>query len=324
MLHSVINGDWPFLVSFVILCDMKYQNTIQSAVTLTGVGLHSGVDITLSLKPASAGTGIVFVRTDITDGDNTIPAIWNTVVDTQLCTVIANKNGARVGTIEHVMAALRACNIDNCIVEVSGAEVPVMDGSSKAFVDVINSVGIAEQANAPRVYVRVLNTVSVEKDGKTVTLSPSQDSCYTGRIAFDHDAIGDQTYSCLVTSDIFTTEIADARTFGFLRDVEMLRAHGLAKGGSLDNAIVLDDDGVMNENGLRFSNEFARHKVLDAIGDTYLAGAPILGHYEGYKAGHELNNMILHELFSCDENWEYTTQPPMHVVTYKRGAERSL
>ena len=280
------------------------QNTLKSTAVMTGVGLHSGKDITMNLIPAEAGCGIVFVRTDLPAGQNVVRALWDQVVDTQLCTVIGNKKGATVGTIEHLMSALRGCNIDNVRIEINGAEVPIMDGSSMPFVEVIERVGVQAQSAARR-YIRVLKEVSVEYDGKRVHLSPDDACVFEGEIDFDHEDIGNQQFRTQLVNGNFKHDIASARTFGFFHEAEWLRSQGLALGGSLDNAIILDTDGVMNPDGLRYSNEFIRHKLLDAIGDLYLAGGQILGAYDGVKAGHAINNAILHELFSSDENWEY-------------------
>ena len=280
------------------------QHTLKTAVTLSGIGLHSGHDITLTLRPARAGNGIVFLRTDLTGQDNVIPALWNAVVDTKLCTVIANDSGARVGTIEHVMAALRGCGIDNAVVEVSGPEVPVMDGSAQPFVDLIERAGKQPQ-DLPRRAIKILKDITVELEGKTATLRPDEESVFSGAIDFDHPEIGQQAYETKLVNGNFVHELANSRTFGFMHEVEYLQANGLALGGSLDNAIVLDRDTVMNASGLRHDDEFIRHKLLDAIGDLYLAGGPIIGAYEGYKAGHALNNMVLQALFADDQAWEY-------------------
>lgn len=279
------------------------QNTIKTSVSLSGVGLHSGKDIHLSLHPAVENTGIVFIRTDIEDKNNVIPAQWNKVVDTQLCSVIANEDGVSIGTIEHLMSALRGLNIDNVSIELDGAEVPVMDGSAMPFVELIEDAGIEAQS-APRKIIRILKDITVEKDGKRVTLSPADGYVFGGQIEFDHPDIGAQDYEVQLLNGNFRHDIAEARTFGFLKEVEWMRSQGLALGGSLDNAIVLNDDGVMNPNGLRFNDEFIRHKLLDAIGDLYLAGAPIMGAYDGYKAGHEMNNLILHALFADESAYE--------------------
>ncbi|MBL4804446.1 MAG: UDP-3-O-acyl-N-acetylglucosamine deacetylase [Alphaproteobacteria bacterium] len=279
------------------------QNTIKTSVSLNGVGLHSGKDIQLSLYPAEENTGIVFIRTDVTDKNNVIPALWNKVADTQLCSVIANEDGVSVGTIEHLMSALRGLNVDNVRIELDGAEVPVMDGSAMPFVELIENAGVEAQA-APRKIIRILKDVTVEKDGKRVTLSPADGYVFGGMIVYDHPNIGNQGYEVQLLNGNFRHDIAEARTFGFLKEVEWMRSQGLALGGSLDNAIVLNDDGVMNPNGLRFDDEFIRHKLLDAIGDLYLAGAPIMGAYDGYKAGHEMNNLILHALFADESAYE--------------------
>lgn len=258
----------------------------------------------MTMIPAKADHGIVFVRTDLADQDNIIPARWDNVVDTQLCTVIANTAGASVGTIEHVMSALCGLGIDNLRIEINGSEVPVMDGSAAPFVEAIDTVGLQTQ-NASKRTIRILKDITVEKDGKRVTLSPSDITTYAGEIKFDHPEIGTQKYEMQMLNGNFKHDIAEARTFGFLSEVEYLRTQGLALGGSLDNAIVLDNEKILNASGLRFTDEFIRHKLLDAIGDLYLAGAPIQGAYFGVKAGHEMNNAILHALFADDSAWEY-------------------
>lgn len=294
------------------------QNTVRTTVSLTGVGLHSGKDITLSIRPAGANNGIVFLRTDVVGKDNVIPARWGHVVDTQLCTVIGNEDGITVGTIEHLMSALRGCGIDNAIIELDGAEVPVMDGSAMPFVKLIEEAGTQEQSET-RCMIRVLKEVSVEKDGKRVTLRPADGAVFGGEIDFDHPEIGSQYFETRLLNGNFKHDIAEARTFGFLHEVEWMRSQGLALGGSLDNAIVLDQTSVMNPDGLRFDDEFIRHKLLDAIGDLYLAGMPIMGAYDGYKAGHEMNNLILHALFADKTAYEivedYERVPAQAIAT---------
>lgn len=279
------------------------QHTLKTSVHISGIGLHSGKTVNLALRSAKAGHGIVFVRTDVTDKNNIVPALWNYVVDTQLCTVIGNTDGVRVGTIEHLMSALRGCGIDNVIVEIDAAEVPAMDGSAMPFVELIEDAGIAVQSE-PRRAIRVLKEVAVEQDGKRVTLSPSDESVFAGEIDFAHANIGAQRFETKLMNGNFKHDIADARTFGFLHEVEWMRKNGLGLGGSLDNAIVLNHDGVMNPGGLRHENEFIRHKLLDAIGDLYLAGGRILGAYDGTKAGHALNNAILRALFARPDAYE--------------------
>lgn len=300
---------------------MKFQNTIKAKTTVKGVGLHSGHQIRMDLCPAPENHGIVFVRTDIRQGDNVIPALWDYVVDTQLCTVIGNDQGVTVGTIEHVMSALRGCGVDNVRIEIDGPEVPVMDGSAMPFVEVIERVGLAQQF-APKRIIRVLKEVSVSENGKSVTLSPLEASGFAGEIEFDHADIGLQRFEMQLFNGNFKHDIAQARTFGFLHEVDYMRARGLALGGSLENAVVLDRTRVLNPEGLRFEDEFIRHKLLDAIGDLYLAGGPILGQYDGVKAGHALNNVILHELFSSPENWEYVE--PVFDVTQKKTKQELM
>lgn len=285
------------------------QQTLREKTTMQGIGLHSGVQITMNLIPAPVNHGIVFVRTDITNGDNAIPAKWDNVIDTQLCTVIGNDNGASVGTIEHLMSALRGLAIDNLLIEIDGKEVPAMDGSAMPFVNAIEKAGIEEQAS-PKRMIKVLKDVRVTDDGgKSVTLTPDDACVFAGEITFDHQDIGHQRFETQLVNGNFKHDIAEARTFGFFKEAQWLRSQGLGLGGSLDNAIILNDDGVMNPKGLRFENEFIRHKLLDAIGDLYLAGAPILGLYDGVKAGHAINNAILHELFSSQDNWCYVEMP---------------
>jgi UDP-3-O-[3-hydroxymyristoyl] N-acetylglucosamine deacetylase len=279
------------------------QHTLKTPVEISGIGLHSGKIVNLVLRPARAGQGVVFIRTDITDKNNIIPALWNYVVDTQLCTVIGNTDGVRAGTIEHLMSALRGCGIDNVTIEIDAAEVPVMDGSAMPFVELIDDAGIAVQS-APRRAIRVLKEVVVEQDGKRVTLSPSNDSVFAGEIEFDHANIGAQRFETKLLNGNFKHDIAGARTFGFLHEVEWMRKNGLGLGGSLDNAIVLNHEGVMNPGGLRHENEFIRHKLLDAIGDLYLAGGRILGAYDGIKAGHAMNNAVLRALFARPDAYE--------------------
>ncbi len=284
------------------------QKTLSSDVNITGIGLHSGQEIALALKPAPVNAGITFIRTDIENGDNAIPALWHHVTDTQLCTVITNKDGVSVGTIEHLMSALRGLNIDNAIIELNGAEVPIMDGSAMPFIEAIDAVGVEAQSS-PRKVIKVLKDVSVMHDGKRVTLKPADGYIFGGEIEFDHPEIGNQTFETQLVNGNFRHDIAEARTFGFLHEVEWMRSQGLAQGGSLDNAIVLDKEAgsVMNPDGLRFEDEFIRHKLLDAIGDLYLAGMPILGAYDGVKAGHAINNEILHALFADETAYEVVT-----------------
>ena len=280
------------------------QHTVSRPVELSGVGLHSGAETVLRILPAEIGAGLAFRRVDVTDRDNMIAARWDAVVDTRLCTVVANKAGVSVGTIEHLMAALSACGVDNAILELDAPEVPIMDGSSAPFVDAIREVGLKTQA-APRRAIKVLKEVSVIDGDKTVTLKPGIGSRFKAGIDFAHPSIGQQSFEIELFNGDFEAKISNARTFGFAHEVKALRAVGLALGGSLENAVVLDEKTIMNPEGLRHNDEFARHKVLDAVGDIYIAGGPLVGHYEASKPGHNMNNRILHELFSNNENWEW-------------------
>ena len=283
------------------------QHTLSRSVELSGVGLHSGAETVLRLLPADVGAGLTFRRVDVADRDNLIPARWDSVVDTRLCTVVANKAGVSVGTIEHLMAALSACGVDNAVIELDGPEVPIMDGSAAPFVFLIQSAGIREQSAAKR-FIRILKPVRIEENGKYVQFLPHNGYKISFTIEFDHPVFNDkpQTVNFDFSSTSYVKEVCRARTFGFLSDYEKLRECDLAKGGSLDNAVVVDNYRVLNEDGLRFEDEFVKHKVLDAIGDLYLLGSSLIGAFEGYKSGHELNNKLLRALIAQQDAWEYT------------------
>ncbi|MFP4313389.1 MAG: UDP-3-O-acyl-N-acetylglucosamine deacetylase [Alphaproteobacteria bacterium] len=299
------------------------QKTLKNTITCQGVGLHSGQQITMRLCPADIDSGIVFIRNDMKEGENEIPALYDYVADTRLCTVIANEFGASVGTIEHVMSALRAMEINNLRIEIDGGEVPIMDGSAKPFVDLVQKAGIHIQ-NSMQCVIRVLKEVRYEEDGKWVSLKPSDIASFGGVIDFEAPVIGEQQYEVTLLNGNFVHDIADARTFGFQHEVEAMRAAGLARGGSLDNAIVLTDTSVLNKGGLRYKDEFIRHKLLDAIGDLYLAGAPIQGAYDSYKAGHYMNNMLLKTLFADKSNYEIVDCPSLSVKSYKMAEYQAL
>ncbi len=285
-----------------------FQHTLKSVIRCNGIGLHSGAQATLTISPAAADTGITFIRTDKRGFAARIPATYANVVDTRLCTVLGNAEGTTVGTVEHVMAALAGCGIDNAILAIDGPEVPIMDGSAAPFVAAIERVGRVEQ-NAIRRVIRILKPVTVGTGHTTATLAPSQRPMFSFEIDFDSAVIGQQTGHFELTADSFGDEIGDARTFCFLHDVEAMQRAGLARGGSLDNAVVVDkeQDRVLNTDGLRSPDEFVRHKILDAVGDLYLAGAPILGRYHGSRAGHALNNQLLRALFADRSTWCYDT-----------------
>ena len=284
--------------------DSVFQNTLKSAINCTGVALHSGLKVTMTLHPADVNTGIVFRRTDIVDGNPEISANWANVVDTRLCTVLGNEDGVIVSTVEHLMAAFAGAGIDNAVVEVSGPEVPVMDGSSAPFLFLMECAGVAEQ-HLPRRGVRILKPVSTGDDTKGAALAPADGFGIDFEIDFDSAAVSRQSISLNLAEGAFKKELARARTFGFMHEVEQLWAAGLAKGGSLENAVVVSGDRILNEDGLRYDDEFVRHKVLDALGDLYLAGGPIIGRFSGTCSGHMANNALLCALFADDAAWEW-------------------
>lgn len=283
------------------------QHTVKNSFTITDIGLHSGRDVTMTVRPAGVDHGIVFKRidmTDLSDSDQCVPALWDKVVDTRLCTVIANNKGASIGTIEHLMAALRACGVDNALIEINAAEVPVLDGSSIRFVEEIEAAGLQDQA-APRRAIRILKEVKIKEDDKVITLLPSNVPIFEGLIDYSSvPVIGVQSFTLKLVNGNFKHDVADCRTFGLLQDVEAMKAAGLALGGSMDNAVVVDDDRVLNPEGLRCRDEFIRHKILDAVGDIALAGGLLLGHYKGLRGGHAMNNKVLHALFADEDNYE--------------------
>jgi len=281
-----------------------HQHTIKAPVTITGIGVHSGAPATLVIKPATVNTGINFIRTDITDRPNVVPARWDAVTETRLCTVVSNEHGVTVSTIEHLLSAFAALGLDNAVVEINGPEIPIMDGSAIHFVEKLNVTGLARQ-NAARLALRIKKAVSYKEGDKETFLSPADGAFFGMEIDFANPLIGRQKYIHSLTESHYRSDIATARTFGFLPEIEQLKKLGFARGGSLDNAIVIDGDKVLNPEGLRFRNEFVRHKILDAIGDLYLAGAHLIGHYHGVKAGHAMNNKILHTLFATPDAYEF-------------------
>ena len=281
------------------------QRTLKNSIQCSGTGLHSGAAISMSFRPAPPDTGIVFERTDLPKADRSIPAIWNRIVDSPMCTTIGNDAGAQVGTVEHLMAAFAGCSVDNAIVEISGAEVAIMDGSAEPFVFLIECAGFVEQG-APRRAIEMLEPISVGDAEKSASLMPGQGTTISCDIDFDSAAIARQTCTVTLANGTFKSQISRARTFGFEHEVIQLRAAGLARGGSLENAIVVSEDRILNEDGLRYENEFARHKVLDCIGDLYLAGAPIIGRFSGFRSGHAMNHQLLRHLFEHEHAWRHT------------------
>lgn len=283
-----------------------YQHTLSAPIDFIGPGLHSGEMIRLTVQPAPANTGYVFIREDVPAGRAEVPARWSAVTDTRLSTTVANRFGVKVATVEHLMAALRACEVDNARILLSGPEVPIMDGSAEPFVRQIRRVGLFRQSEERRVIV-VRKPVRVADGGKWVALLPDPEPSIDMTIDFENSAIGHQQLTVTVSRESFEADLADARTFGFRDQVEILHKLGLVRGGSIHNAVVVDDEGVLNPEGLRRPDEFVRHKILDAIGDLALAGAPIIGCFIGYCTGHALNNALLRELLHNENNWFMTT-----------------
>lgn len=286
------------------------QKTLRRSIPCRGVGLHSGTTVEMTLHPAEADRGIRFRRTDVTDRDPWIAARYDRVVDTRLCTVIGNRDGVTVGTIEHLMAAFAGCEIDNAVVDIDAAEVPVMDGSSEPFVFLIECAGTVE-LDAPRRAIEIRKPVTVGDSGRGLTLAPANAFSVDFEIDFASPVVSHSTLDVRLVNGTFKREIAKARTFGFLADVEKLRAMGLGLGGSLDNTVVVDTDRVLNEGGLRFDDEFVRHKVLDCVGDLYLAGAPILGRVTATKSGHHTNNEALRALFADPTAYAVVEMPDL-------------
>jgi len=282
---------------------MLKQRTLKNAIRATGVGLHTGRKVFMTLRPAADNTGIVFRRVDI-DPPVDVPAAAHLVGDTMLGTSLI-KDNTRVATVEHLMSAFAGLGIDNAYVDLSAPEVPIMDGSAAPFVFLLQSAGITEQS-APKRFIRIIKKVRVEQDDKWAEFTPYEGFKVNFKIDFEHPVFKTHLQSASIdfSTTSFLREVSRARTFGFLKDIEALRANRLALGGSIDNAIVLDDFRVLNEDGLRYEDEFVRHKILDAIGDLYLIGHSLLGEFTGYKSGHDLNNKLVRELNATPDAWE--------------------
>lgn len=280
---------------------MAMQKTLNNKVTLNGIGVHSGRQTTVTLRPAEAGTGIVFHRVDLTPPVS-IEAVAANVVNTRLNTTIG-KNGAVVSTVEHLMAALRCFGVDNAHIDIDGGEVPIMDGSAAPFVEAVRSAGVKTLAR-PKKYLVLKKPVTVTEGDKKVTIIPSRFFKVSFDMHFSHPAVASQSRSMTLTEEEFAADFAPARTFGFLAEVETLKANGLARGGSLENAVVIGDEGVLNPEGLRFDDEFVRHKILDTVGDLALAGYPILGHVKASRSGHDMNHKLVKELLARTDCWK--------------------
>jgi UDP-3-O-[3-hydroxymyristoyl] N-acetylglucosamine deacetylase len=285
---------------------MLLQRTLKNTIRATGVGLHSGKKVLMVLRPAPADMGVVFRRTDL-DEQVDVPAHAEHVGETVMGTTLI-KEGVRIATVEHLLSAFAGLGIDNAYVELSAEEVPIMDGSAGPFVFLLQSAGIEEQS-APKRFARILRTVQVEDADKWARFDPYNGFKVNFEIQFNHPIFKqrDQTATMDFSTTSFLKEISRARTFGFLRDLQSLRSRNLALGGTMDNSIVLDDSRVLNEDGLRYEDEFVKHKILDAIGDLYLLGRSILGEFSGHKSGHALNNKLLRKLLATPDAWEEVT-----------------
>ena len=292
-----------------VLRAQEFQNTLQGPAIFAGVGVHTGAYTRVAVRPAPTNSGIVFVRTDVTDRDNRVPATGEAVTKTQLGTVIENAAGVSVSTIEHLMAALVMLGVDNAVVELDGPEMPIMDGSSLPFVQILDRAGRRQQ-DALRAYIEILEPIEFVDGVKRASLTPSDQFEVAFEIRFPSAAIGRQAVDLAMDERAFRDELADCRTFGFLHEVEYLRSIGLARGGSMENAVVIEGDRILNPEGLRRPDEFVRHKALDAIGDLYVLGAPILGRFEGVLAGHSLNNQLVRALLAAPQSWRYRTLAP--------------
>lgn len=282
---------------------MRLQNTLKNEIVIHGQGLHTGVNISMRLRPAPINTGVVFIRTD--KGNIRIKANVSSVSDTTFATTLSSE-GVRIGTVEHLLAAFAGLNIDNVYVDIDGPEVPIMDGSSAHFVSRIMETGITQQAKVVS-YIKILAPIVVMEGHSQIAVTPYEGTRITYRLFYTHPAFGEQKMGIDISTMRFINELAPARTFGFLRDVEMLKSRGLAQGGTLDNAIVLGEKEVINGNMLRFKDEFVRHKILDAVGDLSLIGLPIYGHVIANKSGHTLHVKLLKKILLLKDFWEIIT-----------------
>ena len=277
------------------------QRTIRDETGCTGIGLHSGYPVRLTIKPAPADTGITFIRKDLPSRPS-IRAAYENVVDTRLSTTLGS-NGYRVSTVEHLMAAFFGLGIDNARVELDGPEVPIMDGSAAPFIFLLRSSGIREQ-KSPKRFMVIKRPLEIHESGRSIRINPSKELKISYAIDFNHPLLRHQAFELCFSGKDFVKEISRARTFGFLRDIQTLRENGLALGGSLDNAIVIDDFRILNEDGLRYKDEFVRHKILDFVGDLAILGCPVIGHFVVKKSGHALNHQLLKKLIHSEKTWE--------------------
>jgi UDP-3-O-[3-hydroxymyristoyl] N-acetylglucosamine deacetylase len=304
---------------------MIKQRTLKNTIRATGVGLHTGDKVYLTLHPSEADTGITFRRVDL-DVPVMIKARPENVGETMLSTTLV-RDGVKVSTVEHLLSALAGLGIDNAIIDVSAPEVPIMDGSAGPFVFLLQSAGVVEQ-DSPKQYMRIKRPIRVEDGDKWAAFEPFDGFKVSFTIDFEHPAFSDHLKTAVMdfSSTTFVKEVSRARTFGFMKDIEFLRENNLALGGSLDNAIVVDDDKVLNEDGLRYADEFVKHKILDAIGDLYLLGYSLIGEYQGFKSGHALNNKLLLSLLNDKDAWEMVSFDDADdaPISYARSAMASV
>ena len=280
------------------------QRTLKSSITYVGIGLHTGEKVSMTVRPAPANSGILFERKDVDPGIGLVPARWYLVSTTNMSTSLQNEHDVSVHTVEHLLAALHGCGIDNALVELDASEVPIMDGSSEPFVNMIEHIGSIEQL-APRHAIWIHSPIEIHQDDKYAMLLPHNTPRITVSIDFQQKAIGFQTHTVELVNEAFRNDVARARTFGFKDQIDNLQNRGLIKGGSLRNAILVDGARVVNKEGLRYENEFVRHKILDCLGDLSLAGVPIFGHYFAHRPGHAMNTALLKKLFEERSAWSY-------------------
>lgn len=290
------------------MTSIEFQQTLASSAICAGIGVHSGERARLTLKPAPVGTGIRFHRVDVPEAQGWIDARGDLVHDVALGTKLRNEYGTTLSTVEHLLAAVYGLGIDNMIIEVDGPEVPIMDGSSSLYTDLILRTGIRQQARRAR-YIRILKPIEVQDGPKSAMLLPSDDNSFhlDATIDFDSEAIGRQRKSILLTPRSFARELAFARTFGFYRDIKKLHSMGLGQGASMENAIAVEDDKILNPEGLRVEDEFIRHKILDAVGDLALVGHRLIGRYVSEQPGHSINNLLVREVLNRPDAWEFDT-----------------
>jgi UDP-3-O-[3-hydroxymyristoyl] N-acetylglucosamine deacetylase len=279
------------------MSDFAKQSTVNNPISCSGIGLHTGARVAMTILPARAGSGITFKRVDISGRQAVIEANWRNVVDSLLCSTITNADGVTIATIEHLMAAFSGLGIDNALVEINGPEVPIMDGSAAPFAFLIECAGVREQ-NTARSAIRIRKLVEVREGNRFASLVPADSFAISFDIEFPSPAVASQSHAIKLMNGAFKKEVARARTFGFEHEIAALRAAGLLQGGSLDNAVVVSGAKVLNDSGLRYGDEFVRHKILDSIGDLYLAGHPVIGHFHGSRSGHAMNHKLLAALFA--------------------------